>query len=264
METIEKKLQKQDRRDVLRPDPMAHEPLYKQVKREIVKSLTRGEWKPGERLPSESKLASRYQVGISTVRAAIGEFVATKVLTRKQGKGTFVSLHNEQRYNYQFFHVVRDNGVKEFPVSELVSVRKDIADDEIADLLRLPRRAGSLKVFKLRQILRVGQTPIVVSDIVVPAALFKGMNEKVLRTDGKALYAVYQRHFGINIIRTLAELRGVAADAGACGIFGLPKNAPLLEVRRIAFTFDDLPVEVRVSQIDTRNFHFRLVQGDGT
>ena len=263
METIQKKLQKQDGQDILRPDPMAREPLYKQVRREVVKSLTRGEWKPGERLPSESALAHRYQVGISTVRAAIGEFVATRVLTRKQGKGTFVSLHNQQRYNYQFFHVIRDDGVQELPVSELISLRKDIADDETADLLHLPRRAGSLRVFKLRQVLRVRQTPIVASDIVIPAALFKGMNEKVLRTGGKALYAVYQERFGINVIRTLTELRGVAASAGACGIFGLPKDAPLLEVRRIAFTFDDLPVEVRVSQIDTRNFHFRFVQGDG-
>jgi len=260
MDSTERTIQKAG----YRLDPTASDPLYKQLRREIVKSLTRGEWNPGDKLPSESELARRYQVGISTVRSAIGEFVATKVLTRRQGKGTFVSLHNEQRYNYQFFHIVRNDGAKELPRSEIVSVRRATADEEICDLLRLPRRARLHGIFRIQQILRVSEIPIVVSDIVIPEALFQGMTGKAIRSSGEALYAIYQRHFGVNIIRTWTELSGVIANARAARTFGLPKNAPLLQSRRVAFTFDDLPVEVRFSQIDTRNYHFRLVEGHGT
>ena len=254
-------LQARGLRDVLRSGPQTHEPLYKQVKREIITSLTQKEWKPGGILPSESRLAARFQVGISTVRAAIGELVSAKVLTRIQGKGTFVSLHNRGRNIYQFFHVVRDDGMKELPLSELVSFGKATADNETADLLQLPRRPDGARIYKMRNILRVAGAPVVVSDIAVPASLFPGMTAKILR-EGDTLYAVYQRRFGVNIVRTIEELKSLGGDASACGVFGLPKNAPLLEIRRTAYTFNELPVEVRVSRVDTRNYHYRLDQGE--
>lgn len=240
------------------------EPLYKHVKNHIIESLTRGEWGAGEMLPSEPKLAQRYGVGISTIRAAIGELAAAGVLVRKQGKGTFVAVHGEQRSVYQFFRVVRNDGKKDLPVSELLQFEKAQADDEVADLLQLPRPGPRPLVYKLRNVLRVQGTPVVVSDIVVPAKMFPGLTEEILRTGGKTLYAVYQKHFGIHIVRTVEQLRATKADAVAARIFSLARAEPVLEVRRIAYTFNDIPVEVRRSRVDTRQHHYRIDQGNGS
>lgn len=248
-------------RTALKGAMLASEPLYKQVRNEIIRSLAQGEWKPGDMIPSEPNLAARYGVGIATIRAAIGELVAAKVLARKQGKGTFVLLHDDRRSIYQFFHVVRNDGVKELPISELVSLKKGQADPDIADLLRLPRKPHSFDVFNLRNILRVSGIPVVVSDIVIPAALFPGLNENILRKGGETLYAVYQKHFGINIIRTVEQLRAIKADAFAAKVFGLPTGDPVLEVRRMAYTFNDVPVEVRRSRVETKNFYYLIDQG---
>ncbi|TXF10037.1 GntR family transcriptional regulator [Pelomicrobium methylotrophicum] len=238
------------------------DPLYKHVKSEIIQSLTKGEWGPGEMLPSEPKLAERYGVGISTVRAAIGELAAAGVLVKKQGKGTFVAVHGEERSIYQFFHVVRNDGRKDLPISELLLFKKVQADNEVADLLKLPRSEKRHDVYLLRNVLRVQGTPVVVSDITVPAALFPGLNEEILRTGGRTLYAVYQKHFGVHIVRTIEQLRAVKADSVATRIFSLPRSEPVLEVRRVAYTFNDLPVEVRRSQVDTRHYHYRIEQGN--
>jgi len=237
------------------------EPLYKQVKQQIVRSLMQGEWKPGEKLPVESELATRYGVGISTIRAAIGELAAGKVLARKQGKGTFVSLHDDRRSIYQFFHVVRDDGVKELPVSELVWLKKTKAEDVVADTLQLPRSARGPDVFKLRNILRVSGTAVVVSDVLVPAMLFAGLDEAIARKGGTTLYAVYHTHFGVNIIRTVEQLRAVKADPTSAKILRLPVGDPVLEVHRVAYTFGNRPVEVRTSKVLTKNFFYLLEQG---
>ena len=237
------------------------EPLYKQVKQHIVRGLTQGDWRPGEKLPVESQLAARYGVGISTIRAAIGELVAAKVLARKQGKGTFVSLQDERRSIYQFFRVVRDDGVQELPVSELVWLKRAKAEDDVADMLQLPRTARGPDVFKLRNILRVGGTPVVVSDIVIPAVLFPGMTETLAREGGTTLYAVYQTHFGINIIRTVEQLRAVKAPAAIAKIFGLPAREPVLEVHRTAYTFGNKVIELRTSHVLTSNFHYLSERG---
>jgi GntR family transcriptional regulator len=44
------------------PEAPAFSPLYLQIKALLTRSLTLGEWKPGEALPSETELASRFKV----------------------------------------------------------------------------------------------------------------------------------------------------------------------------------------------------------
>src|SRR5699024_5708264 len=80
----------------------AYSPLYQQIKALLLESLDRGEWKPGEAIPSELDLAARYQVSQGTVRKAIDELAADNLLIRRQGKGTFVSTHHEARVRYRF------------------------------------------------------------------------------------------------------------------------------------------------------------------
>src|ERR1700755_1254081 len=83
----------------------AAEPLYKQVERQILNCLAQGEWKPGDRLPTESQLAERFGVAVLTVRAGIRALVETSILVRRQGSGTSVARHDRQRRRYQFTHV---------------------------------------------------------------------------------------------------------------------------------------------------------------
>jgi NADH dehydrogenase FAD-containing subunit len=42
----------------------------------------------------------------------------------------------------------------------------------------------------------------------------------------------------------------------------VPLGDPILEVRRVAYTFNQLPAEARRSQIDTRAMHYRFQQGN--
>ena len=241
---------------------LSAEPLYLQVKQRVIQGILEGEWKPGEQLPVESELAARYRVGVSTIRSAIGELVAGHILARKQGKGTFVCLHDDRRSVYQFFRVVRDDGTKELPVSELIGLKKAKADAAVADLLDLPRRSRGQDVYRLRNVLRVGGIAAVVSDITIPAALFRGLNEAIARS-GSTLYAVYQTHFGINVVRTVEELRAVKASPAVAKVLALRTGDPVLEVRRHAYTFGDRPIEVRTSAVLTRNFFYLVESGRG-
>ena len=64
--------------------------LYKEVKNRLMRGLVAGEWKPGQPIPSEWRLAERYDVSVGTVRRAIDELVAEKIVQRRQGSGPFV------------------------------------------------------------------------------------------------------------------------------------------------------------------------------
>ena len=68
-----------------------YNPLYLQVKDVLMKRIVDGLHKPGELIPSESRLASDFGTSISTIRQALSLLVADGVLVKKQGKGTIVS-----------------------------------------------------------------------------------------------------------------------------------------------------------------------------
>ncbi len=65
-------------------------PLYHQVEEELERRIQRGNWKPGDRIPTERALAEHYGVSRITVRRAVLDLVQKGLLYRVPGKGTFV------------------------------------------------------------------------------------------------------------------------------------------------------------------------------
>ena len=58
-------------------------PLYLQIKSMLEESLARREWAPGEVIPSELELASRYGVSHGTIRKAIDALSSDNLLVRR-------------------------------------------------------------------------------------------------------------------------------------------------------------------------------------
>ena len=72
---------------------LAFQPLYKQVEEHVTQLIVEQRWKPGEMLPNEFALAEEFGVSQGTVRKALNSLTQAKILTRRQGVGTFVSEH---------------------------------------------------------------------------------------------------------------------------------------------------------------------------
>ena len=235
-------------------------PLYQAVRNEIVKGLVAGEWKPQEALPSEARLAKRFGVSIPTVRAAIAELAAAKVLMRKQGKGTYVASHNHHNV-YRFFHMVPNAGLRGSPRFTLLSFSKSAALPDIAQALHLPATKDGARVFEFSILLGINDVPVMHAQITVSPAYFPGLSEKLIREGGDTVYGIYQAKFGVTVIRTVDQLRAVAATASVARSLGLARGEPVLQIRRVGYTFNDLPVEVRVSHARSDHYHFLLQQG---
>lgn len=70
---------------------MKKQPAFQRIQNEILASIQCGTWTEGETIPSELNLASQYSVSRMTVNRAIQNLVRDRVLTRRQGSGTFVA-----------------------------------------------------------------------------------------------------------------------------------------------------------------------------
>jgi GntR family transcriptional regulator len=229
-------------------------PLYKQIKQLLVDGLEQGEWKPGEPIPSEFELAARFQVSQGTVRKAIDELAAEHLLVRRQGKGTFVATHHEPRAQYRFLRIVPDEGEVVPAQSRFLDCRRQRATADIARSLDL--KTGDAVVF-IRRLLMFDGTPIVLDDIWLPGATFKGLTADRLAEYHGPLYGLFETEFGTRMIRAEERLRAVAADATEAELLRVEPGAPLLLVERVSYTYGERPVEVRRGFCVTTGYHYR-------
>lgn len=70
---------------------LEHGPIVPQVERLLRERIRKGDWRQGERLPSEAQLAVDTGVGRSSVREAVRLLVRDGVLDVRHGSGTFVA-----------------------------------------------------------------------------------------------------------------------------------------------------------------------------
>ncbi len=236
------------------------QPLYKQIERDILQCLADGEWKPGAQLPTESELAARFGVAIYTVRAGIGELVAAGILARKQGKGTFVMHHQRDRARQHYSKVFDSENRKIESTREVVTFfRKQRADERAVDLLCLDQRKERVVLHWETIIENQGQ-PVSIRHTTVPAHLFPGLTVRALRDNNLNTYALYQDLCGLNVIRMEDRVRATRADARATRVLGMKRGDPLLRIDRVAFTYNDVPVELRTRVFDSSRFHYHSIQ----
>ena len=228
-------------------------PLYREVKRALLRAIEAGTCQPGHTLPSETALAGALGVSIGTLRKAVDELVAEHLLVRRHGRGTFVATHGVDRFLFQFFHVERRDGLREVPEVDLVSFERLRCDDEPAQALGL--RAGD-PVIQVENRLRLQGRAVVYDRLTLPATLFRGLTEKRLRERPGTLYQYYQSEFGITVLRALERARATAADRAAARVLGVAAGLPVMQVDRTALSFGDRPVEHRVSIVDTRHHDY--------
>lgn len=229
-------------------------PLYQQIKGLITQSLQAGEWKPGEIIPSEVDLAGRYKVSQGTVRKAIDELAAENLLVRRQGRGTFVATHHEDRVQFRFLRLAPDSGEPHHPPSRLIECRRMRAPAEIARQLDL--RAGD-GVILIRRMMDFSDRPTVLDEIWLPGSLFRGLTAEKLNEYKGPMYGLFEDEFGTRMIRAVEKVRAVAADDMTADLLKVPKGFPLLSVERVSYTYGDKPVEVRRGWYVTTEHHYQ-------
>jgi len=246
--------------DTTPPGAPAFSPLYQQIKTLILRSLQAGEWKPGDVIPSELELAARFKVSQGTVRKAIDELATDNLLVRRQGKGTFVATHAEQHIQYRFLRVLPDAGAPEAQAPaerRIVECRRLRASAEVARQLEL--RTGD-PVLSVRRVLSFSGTPAILEDIWLPGGPFKGLTQEALAGYQGAMYALFETEFGVRMVRAVERIKAVAADTDAAALLGVAPGHPLLSVERLAYTYNDVPMELRrgLYRTDSRHYHNEL------
>ena len=236
-------------------------PLYKEIRDQLVESLVRQQWRPGEVLPSEKDLAKQFSVAVSTIRSAIAELVDANILVRKQGKGTYVTHHGVRGGRYRFFNVVNASGVKEPFYRTLISIKVEKAGVDALRVFEFPKSTRQPEVYRIRFKLSGEGPPFSMAEVILPCHFFRDLEREAIVDGDESLYALYQQRFGVNIVQVVEHLFAVKAPALVARALSLPADEPVLEIRRTGYTYNNVAVEQRTTWIHTSDFHYFVTQG---
>lgn len=234
---------------------LERQPLYVRAEAELRARIARGDWKPGEALPTEPALAADLGISQGTLRRALAELERQRLIERRQGIGSHVAEATRERELFHFFRAESAEGGRLTPTSLAHRLELDGADTEEAGALRLEEGA---RVHRLLRERRIRGRPMIVELIALPTELFPDFAVPLGTEVSDELYVHYQQRFGITILRVEERMRAVKAPAGIAGMLDRAADWPLLQIHRIAFDVMDRPVERRLSWLETTELRYAV------
>jgi GntR family transcriptional regulator len=218
-------------------------PVHMTIRDDLRMRLAAGEWGAGERLPSETDLASKYGVARMTVRQAIGSLASEGMLVRRQGLGTFAA---------ELLPARRVGGLLSFTeemrgqdrVVDTKMIRAEVAEPPpaVRDALQLGSGAAAVTVRRLRL---VDDCPVAVQDSWLPWARFAGIDAEPLL--GGSLYATLEHRYGVRIVRARQAFTAGRVTDSETALLGLPAGSALLRITRTAYDGSNRPTEFGTS-----------------
>jgi len=224
-------------------------PLYEEIKETLIARLASDQWRPGELLPSELKLAETFEVSQGTVRRALDELVSQGLLARHQGRGTAVTKHTP----FGFFHLFRDDGARELPESKTLRISVNAASRSERDALEL---GPAKKVIRITRVRYLNLDPKIFETIVLPKELFSPIAKMDARNLPNTVYNFYEREFGIPVVGKRERLRACSASQMEARYLSVDVGTSLLEIECLAYSHRRQPIEFRISRCLTDEHYY--------
>jgi GntR family histidine utilization transcriptional repressor len=113
---------------------------YQLIKDYVLERIHNGLWKEGDVVPSENELSGEFQVARMTVNRALRELTAEQVLTRIQGKGTFVAQPKYQSTVVEIKNIADEiEGRRHRHHADVLAMETLTADADLAERMHLRR-----------------------------------------------------------------------------------------------------------------------------
>jgi len=112
-------------------------------------------------------------------------------------------------------------------------------------------------VLQVRRILAFGGVPTILEDLWLPGQAFKGLTAEQLAQFQGATYAMFELEFGVRMVRAEEKIKAVLPDETQARLLQISPQTPLLSVERVAYTYNNTPMELRRGLYRTDTHHYR-------
>lgn len=233
-------------------------PLYIQLQDVIVKRIEEGEYLPGEKIPSERKMAEDYGINRMTVKNAINALTERGYLTRIQGKGTFVSKKDSNKLELGFVNESGNSGITallkgsgRYISNILLSQGIITGNHYLANKLNV---SPEEELFGLYRIRLGNDEPVALQYAYTPKKFFEDIEEVDFKYVSLYDYMDSKGHMPRNFSQNLTIIEAGEKEAAALGI---NKGQPLFYFEYIGADRNYNIVEYTENYMDPSKVEFR-------
>ncbi|MFB3789239.1 MAG: GntR family transcriptional regulator [bacterium] len=206
--------------------------LYIQLFDILVDAISKGEWVPGQQLPTEDALCAQQGVSKAVVRAALNELTRKGYVKRIPGKGTFV----QQPINSQGVWLLTKltENVLDFGLPWETEVIQKMLSVAPSDLMELFALETGRQVFKVSRVRSIDQVPVVLETSYVSHDLCPGLPLEDLR--GTSLIEIIHDKYGIPITRNADSIEITTLEDKEADLLQMKTGQTALLADRILYT----------------------------
>jgi len=191
-------------------------------------------------VPNEFDLACEFGVSPGTMRKALDLMETMRLLTRRQGRGTFVNDPSSEELAARYSNIrsvdsarisdeVKTREITEGPSNESECARLQLTRDD--------------RVIRLHRIRLHDDRPYMVEDVSIPAALFPGLEDE---QDPSRAATVLATRNGLLLGKAEERVSIGEASLEVAEALGIPLGSSVLVLDRVVFALDGRPAEWRM------------------
>jgi DNA-binding GntR family transcriptional regulator len=206
-------------------------PLHIKIKELLSRELAAGHWRAGERLPTESVLASQLGCAVGTLRKALFELESQGLIERRHGSGTYVKQAPTGKSVYEFFRLALRNG-EGLPTAVVLSF------DAIEHPHNVPHfgHQTSGQCYRVRRLRSLNNAPVALEEIYFDTRHNTGLTMNDL---GEALYLFYQTKLSFWIATAQDSVSIATVPTWTNPLFALPVGAACGYIERSSYASND-------------------------
>ncbi len=236
----------------LDPGPL---PLWFQIAERLRAAVEKGDFAPGDRLPSETEINRLFGVSRTTARAALDTLEHEGLITRRAGKGSIVlppRVEQPLRTFAGFADEMRARGLR--PSYHTRGVAPHAAGHDVADALGV---APGSPVVVVDRLLRADDFPMATSRSWLSPKILAGHRPPSIdEMNAGSLYAWIERVCGVRIAGGEEYLEAANTEEDVARALGVPVGTATLVARRLARAADGQPVEFVILHYRADRYRF--------
>jgi GntR family transcriptional regulator len=206
-------------------------PMYQQIADLLNKQILEGEFKAGDKIPTEVELIEQYNVSRTTVRLAVNQLIEKGLVEKKSGKGTFVKkdrLYHPLREFKSLYDTLLESNI--IPETELIDFQWKEANKMVCNSLGIPLKSQVLEVTRLYH---VSNSPIAFAKLSIPSKYAKHIKLDEARIH--PIYQIIEKKFSFKVKQANFEIFSEKPSNDILQYLKMDEHEPILGMERILY-----------------------------
>ncbi len=233
----------------------SYKPIYLQICDLIREKINSGKLSPGNRVWSEHDIMEKFHVSRNTAQKAIETLVNEGIVSRVQGKGSFVTQPKVD-YGLQYLASFTEEtfGKGLIPTSKVICFNREHPDHHHAKNLRISEDDW---IYKLERLRLANEYPIAHQISIIPEELCPDLQRYDFSE--QSLYEVFEKDFKHILSWQKIIVSPVIASDSIAEMFDILPQTPLLHTDSILYLSGGTPIESNKNVYLSERYQFTVL-----